>query len=359
MKGKRLLSLAAAVLSCVLLTGCAGVRAPASGGETQHFTDSAGREVVLAARPMRIAPSGPLAQMILYTLCPDRLMGLSAPFSRTQKAYIDEAYWDLPVFGHFYGKNATMNFEAIISAAPDCIIDMGESKETIAGDLDGIQRQTGLPVLFIEASLTTMAEAYDTLGELLGLEEEAETHAAYIRSVMDRADGCRAQIETPVTFYYGQEEYGLATSGKGSTHTEAVETAGGVNVAELETASGEGEVEVSIEQVMLWDPDVILLAPDSCYEEIFTDPVWSNVRAVREGRVYEIPLGPYSWTDRPPSVQRVLGVLWAGELLYPELYHCDITAEAQRFYQLFFHYDLTREEAQDLLAHSSVDSAGR
>ena len=224
--------------------------------------------------------------------------------------------------------------------------------------MDGIQAQTGIPTVFIQASLDTMADAYDKLGELLGMEEAAGERSDYIRAVLDRAAACRGRIEEPVTFYYGQGEYGLATSGVGSTHTEAVETAGGVNVAQLEITTGAGQSEVSFEQVLLWDPDVILLDPDSNYEEIFDDPVWRELRAVQDGRVYEIPFGPYSWTDRPPSVQRVMGVLWAGKLLYPQLYGGDIVAEAQEFYRLFFHYELAREEAEGLLAHSFPTGTG-
>jgi iron complex transport system substrate-binding protein len=75
---------------------------------------------------------------------------------------------------------------------------------------------------------------------------------------------------------------------------------------------------------------------------------------VQEGAVYEVPYGPYNWMDRPPSVQRVLAVKWLANLLYPEVFDYDMVAEAQAFYQLFFHYELTQEEARALLANSTL-----
>jgi iron complex transport system substrate-binding protein len=354
-----LLVLALLLPAPALLAGCAGNAAsaePARRGETRIFTDSAGRAVELPRAIDRIAPSGAYAQILLYTLCPDKLIGLSTPFSRNQKRYIDEKYWDLPVFGRFYGKNATMNFEEIIKAAPDVIIDVGEEKDGIAADMDGIQEQTGIPVLFVKATLDTTAEAYDALGELLGVPARGAALSAYVRETLAFAAENRAKLpETDrVRVLFGNGEYGLEVAGAGSVHAETLEVAGATNAAVLDKVSGSGRDAVSIEQVLLWDPDAVILAPDSCYGDIFDDPLWAGVDAVRRGAVYEIPSGPYSWLDRPPSVQRTLGVLWLGNLLYPELYDIDMIEETQRFYALFWNYALTEAETRALLENSTL-----
>jgi iron complex transport system substrate-binding protein len=350
-------------LSSVLTAGCAEtaqsgeISGPSeAGGETRVFTDSAGRTVELPLVIDRVAPSGAYAQIMLYTLCPDKLIGLSSPFSRNQKEYINEKYWDLPAFGQFYGKNATMNFEEIIKAAPDVIIDVGEEKDGIATDMDGISEQTGIPVIFVKATLDTMADAYDTLGEALGVPERAAELSGYVRETLAFAEDRRARIseDDRVRVLFGNGEYGLEVPGVGSVHAEALDVAGLENVAVLDRVSGSGRDEVSIEQVMLWDPDAVIIAPDSCYSDIFDDPIWAGIGAVQRKEVYEIPLGPYSWLDRPPSVQRVLGVLWLGNLFYPELYNVDMIAETQRFYSLFWGYELTEDEARALLANSTL-----
>ena len=140
----------------------------------------------------------------------------------------------------------------------------------------------------------------------------------------------------------------------GSVHAEAIEVTGAVNAAVLERMSGSGRDEVSIEQVMLWDPDAVILSPDSCYDDIFDDPQWSGVGAVQRGEVYEIPSGPYNWLDRPPSVQRLLGILWLGNLLYPDLYDIDMIEETRRFYALFWKREISEGEAREFLKNSTL-----
>jgi iron complex transport system substrate-binding protein len=342
-----------------LLAGCASgaTSSGASGAvETVVFTDSAGREVELPRNVGKVAPSGAYAQILLYTLCPEKLLGLSSPFSKKQKQFIDEKYWDLPVFGQFYGKNATMNFEEIIKAGPDVIIDVGEEKDGIAADMDGIMEQTGIPVIFVKATLDTMAEAYDSLGGILGVSERAAALSGYVRDTLALAGENRARIPEGerVRVLFGNGEYGLEVVGAGSVHAESLDVAGVENAAVLGRVSDSGRDEVSIEQVMLWDPDAVILAPDSCYGDIFDDPLWAGIDAVKRSAVYEIPLGPYSWLDRPPSVQRVLGVLWLGNLFYPDIYDIDMISETQKFYALFWNYELTEDETRGLLANSTL-----
>jgi iron complex transport system substrate-binding protein len=347
--------LLAAWLAVLLLSACNVAPSRAPSGETQTFTDSAGRMVVLPAQIDTLAPSGAYAQVLLYTLCPEKLLGLSGAFSRKQKEYIDETYWDLPVFGQFYGKNATMNFEEIIKAAPDVIIDVGEAKSGIAADMDGIQAQTGIPVIFVEATLLETADAYDALGAVLGVPERAAALSAYVREVLALAERNAAAIpeNERVSVLFGGGENGLNVNGAGSVHAQTLELIGARNAAVLDNLSGAGGDEVSVEQVLLWNPDAVILAPDANYGDIWDDPMWRDVAAVRNGRVYEVPFGPYSWLDRPPSVQRVLGALWLGNLLYPELYDYDMTVKTREFFALFWQFDLSEEAARALLENST------
>jgi iron complex transport system substrate-binding protein len=342
----------AALIMFMCLSACVASRAAKA--ETRAFTDSAGREVQIPVEITTIAPSGSYAQLILYTLCPDKLIGLSDPFTRIQKKYIDEKYYDLPIFGKLYGSAGTFNLEEIIKASPDVIIDMGERKTGIGADMDSVQSRTGIPVIFIEATIDTMADAYDMLGDMLGMEGQAAELSRYIREVMDFAADTKNKIQegTRPSVLYSQGEYGNEVNGAGSVHSEVLDYVGVKNAAVMDSILATGGDEVSMEQIILWNPEVVILAPDSCYREIYTDSLWAEVDAVRNRRVYEAPIGPYNWLDRPPSVQRVLGILWLGNLVYPEYYDFDMTEKAQEFYKLFFRYALSTEEAQELMARS-------
>lgn len=351
---KSLSVLLAAALLLSLLSACGGGAEKAAGG-THSFTDSCGRTVDVPDDVEKIVPSGSLAQMILYTVCPDKLQSLSAAPTKRQEKYFGAAYSALPVTGQFYGGGSTVNYEEIIAAAPDLIVDIGEEKEGIADDMDMLQQRTGIPTVFIQASLATMADAYETLGELTGETEQAQACADYIRQTLAYAAEKSASIpdSEKKRVLYAQGEYGTEVLAAGSIHAELLDIVGAVNAAVLDDVSSDGANEVSMEQILRWDPEVVILAPDSDYDDIFADKSWAGVRAVRDGEVYEAPEAPYNWMDRPPSVQRVLAVKWLGNLLYPDVYDCDMIAEAQAFYKLFWHYDLSEDEARELMRHST------
>ena len=319
--------------------------------DTRVFVDSAGREVEIPTEVDSVAPSGPLAQMVLYTACPDKLAGIAIEFSDEAKQLFDEKYWGMTKFGQFYGKNASLNMEALIDAAPDVIVDIGEAKDTIAADMDGLQTQLNMPVVFIEATLDTMDEAYAKIGELIGDTSETEQLAEYCRNVSEKADQISAALTEAekVTVYEALGDSGLNTNARGSFHAEVIEKVGGVNAADVEAVSMGSGSQVSLEQVINWNPDVIIAESEEVYQMIMTDKGWSGLDAVKNGKVYKIPVAPYSAMANPPSVNRVFGVLWLGNILYPEQYDINITSELQNFYDLFYHLNIDDNKAVEIL----------
>ena len=79
----------------------------------------------------KIAPSGYLAQIMLYSIAPDKMVGWGSKPKEDQMKYIDEKYADKPEFGAFYGKNTNLNMEALIQAGSQVVIDLGEPKDDI------------------------------------------------------------------------------------------------------------------------------------------------------------------------------------------------------------------------------------
>ena len=318
---------------------------------TRIITDSAGREVEIPSEITKIAPSGPLAQIVLYTVSPDKLAGLAADFSNEAKQYIDEKYWGLPKFGQFYGKNASLNMEALIAEAPDVIIDIGEAKKTVKEDMDALQEQLNIPVIFVEATLPTMADAYEMLGDIIGEKEQAGKLADYCRAEIGKADQNAAAIADAdrKSVYFGLGEDGLHTNAKGSIHADVIDRIGAVNAADVEAVSSGGGSEVSFEQVLLWNPDLIIVDSQKLYDTLTADPMWQELDAVKNGKIFKIPTAPYSFMSSPPSVNRMIGIEWLGSLVYPEIYTSDIREEVKNFYQLFYHIDVTDEQLDTIL----------
>ena len=312
------------------------------------FTDSLGRSRTFQKEITKIAPSGNLAQMIIATVAPEKMVGLSSTINDKAMFYMPERLQDLPQFGTFYGKKANLNKEALIFASPEVVIDMGEIKEGIDTDLDVLEDQIGIPVVFIESYLTNTAEAYRNLGRLIGEEEKTEKLAQYSEKALAKAEEAKKLIEKPARVYYSSSPEGLDGIPTGNFHGEVIELIGAENVVPS-TYSGGGNI-VSLEQLFIWDPDIILLAEKSAYEMATTDSRWAELSAVKNGKVYLIPSSPYSFIDTPPGVNRIIGIYWLGSLIYPELYaDIDLEKEVTTFYDLFYSYSLDDEELSKLL----------
>ena len=317
------------------------------------FTDSLGRTVSFEGPLTKVAPSGKMAQQVVYAVAPDTIIGLSGKLSDSEKTYFPENFSELPVFGTFYGKKANFNRESVLSAGPQVVIDVGTVKKNMEEDLNTLQEQLGIPVIFIEADLTHMGDAFRTLGDLLDAPEQGIVLADYCEKVLSETAGYAAQIpeDQKKTVYYGLMDTGLTTAAQGDLHAEVIDLVGGVNVVPSDI--GHSFVDVDMERILAWDPDVILLAPFSVYDTAADDEVWNQLRAIQQGSFYEIPAGPYNWMDQPPAANRILGLRWLGNLLYPEVFDYDMIPETQEYYNLFYHVELTVEEAQALMANST------
>ena len=85
-----------------------------------------------------------------------------------------------------------------------------------------------------------------------------------------------------------------------------------------------GLANVSIEQVLVWNPDVIVTIDQEFAATVRNDPSWAAVKAVRDNRVHLSPKMPFGWVDFPPSVNRLIGLWWLAKILYPERFPEDL-----------------------------------
>ena len=203
--------------------------------------------------------------------------------------------------------------------------------------------------MHIYAYLEHMDETYTMLGELLGLEEEASVLAETCRRIYSRTVEMMQGVEK-VNMLYVTGENGLNVLANGGYHSGVIDMMAN-NVAVVENVSSKGTGnEVDMEQILIWNPDVIVFSENSIYDTVGDDPVWQSVSAIESGRYYEVPFGPYNWIGQPPAVQRLLGMMWLGKLLYPQAADYDLYDEVAQYYQLFYHCDLTREQYDALMA---------
>ncbi|MDR0401230.1 MAG: ABC transporter substrate-binding protein [Treponema sp.] len=324
-------------------------RAKPEAAKTVMFTDSAGRQVDVPRIITRIAPSGSLAQMFLLAIAPELLCAVSGPYPADQAEFIPDYVKNLPAVGQFYGSR-NLNPEEVAGIAPDIVIDVGEPKDTIAEDMDGISRTIAVPAVHITATLQSTPEAFRTLGRLLGKEARGEALARFCERALAGSGAAMRGAPYKPSILYCLGPSGTNVLAAGSFHAEALDWLA-VNAAVVDTPSSRGSGnETDMEQILLWDPDVILFASGSVYAAAGSDRLWSELRAVRQGDYFRVPEGPYNWMGGPPSINRYLGILWLGKLLYNGEY--DLYRETAEYYRLFYGFDLSRQRFDALTAGS-------
>ena len=160
-----------------------------------------------------------------------------------------------------------------------------------------------------------------------------------------------ALLVHPGRAYYGRGPHGLQTGLGGPINVQVMEYLGARNVAG--EARG-GLAVVSLEQVLAWNPEVIFTSDPAFYRGVWDDARWGAVAAVRARRVHLSPHLPFGWFDFPPGANRILGLYWAGKLLYPHLFTEDLRAKTAEFYRLFYHREPDAAQLDALLGERGV-----
>lgn len=350
-----------------LVSGCSSSNEASSASssaatqnETRTFTDSLGREVELPAQIDRIAPSGHTANQVLLTMAPEKMVSLSQDLTEDQLKYINlPNYADLPITGAAFGSKGDINKEAVAAADPQVIIDTGEVKDGLEEDMDTLQEQLGIPVVFIETKLEDYGAAYEMLGELLGMPKRGKELSDYCAAAYKEVTDVMATIPDSerVNLGYFLGDAGLNTIAKTSYQGQVIDLCAN-NVAVLEKATGSGQgQEVSLEQIALWNPDLIIFAPDSIYDTVADDPAWDGITAIDNGNFYETPASPYNWLNNPPTVNQVMGMQWLPRLLYPDKFDTSIADVTKSYYKTFYGYELTDAEVAELTAKALPKNA--
>src|SRR6478735_6269089 len=251
-------------------------------------TDSAGRAVPVPANVARVFPAGPPAAILLYTLAPELLIGWPRANRPEECAYMLPEICTRPEVGRITGRGNTANLETVLALKPDLILDVGSTSATFVSLADRVQEQTHIPYALLDGRFDAIAKTYRSLGELIGRAEDAEKLARY--------------------------------------------------------------TEDTLEQILVWNPDVIVTIDQEFTATVRNDPSWASVKAVRDNRVHLSPKMPFGWVDFPPSVNRLIGLWWLAKLLYPERFPEDLRTLTAEFYTRFYHVTPTAAQIDHVLA---------
>ncbi|MBS0220938.1 MAG: iron ABC transporter substrate-binding protein [Proteobacteria bacterium] len=305
--------------------------------QSRTIVDSAKRSVSLPAKVDRVFVAGPPASVLAYVLAPDAMVGWVRSPSPSEKEFLAPPARDLPETGRLTGRGGTVNLERLVASKPDLVLDFGSTTETYVSLADQVQSQTGIPYVLIDGRFAETTASLRLAADVLGRPQRGAELSAYASKTFATVDAMLARIpaDRRPRVYLARGREGLETGARGSINTEIIERVGAINV--VEGLGHRGNIAtVSMEQLIAWQPQVVVTLDRAFFEGLKAMPTWNQVLAVREDKVFLAPSLPWGWIDAPPSLNRLIGLRWLLQTFYPAEAKLDMRADAREFYDLFY-----------------------
>lgn len=339
---------AAVLIVLVLCGGCGGAGDgdtatddPAgTPGAVRYVVDANDREVTIPDRVDRIAITcqGGTTHEVAIFGAGDKIVAQPEMNNFPQLLRMFPQFKDVLDPGSF----DNVNIEEIIKADPDIVLVGISSKKG-----NQLIEDAGFPtytMLIGWAAVETLKNEFLQVGTLLGNVEQAERLVDYWDEKMAYLAELLAAVpddeKKSVLYGYSGSQGLVSVHGTEVWGDSLISAAGSVNAA----AGISGSKEVSVEKVLTWDPDYVILQKDeNALPGIKNDPRLSDLQAVKSDRVYQVPIGGF-WWDRP-SPESPLGFMWLASVVYPEYTRdIDLKKETKYFYKTFYGYDLSDDE---------------
>lgn len=318
----------------------------------REITDMAGRRVTVPESITKAYGASPPATYLIYAIDPAVIAGLNYSFNDREKPFLAKDVVNLPVIGGWFGQGRTPNQETLLKVKPDVMIAWMWKQEAANQKLEQTAQQLGIPLVYVKIdSLYEYPAAFQFVARLFSHERRGRLLSEYATHTLQTIQSIVSAIpdREKITVYYAEAPDGLSTQCDKSSHTELINLAGGKNVYQCAPKNDFGMERISIEQVMLADPEVIVAQEKEFVDHVYSDPKWQSIRAVKNKRVYLIPKAPFNWFDRPPSFMRLLGIKWLTNIFYPNRYPLNLSRETKEFYQVFLGVGLSDRALQEVL----------
>ena len=313
------------------------------------FVDDAGRSVALPARVDRIVAAGAPAEVLLYTLAPDKLAARNRVPEGAALEFFPSRYRtptlirQLPEFD-----NPAADAE-LVALKPDLYVDYGTVSADYIESVEAVQRRTRVPGIILDGAMSRIPAAYRRLGTALGMTTRGEQLAAAAERIVAKYRNSLASTSAPLRVYLACSPDGARPCLADDSAGEQLAVLGAVNVAGTRATAPARPL--SVAEIKALSPDVIVMTgPDGTAAKLRADKSWQSIEAVAKGRVHQFPGLPYSWGARPPSVNRLAGVIWMAYVLPGRALDAAFFDDVRGFFRDFYHLELTDEQIRRLAA---------
>lgn len=328
---------------------------------SKNITDMIGRSVEIPASVSNVVATSPPMTTVLYMIAPEKLKAVNFQWTDEELKYVPNEYANYPVVGGWYGTQDG-SYEEFIASEPDVVIESID--EGGDGDMSTVQERQQkfgtLPVIAVNdtTNVEKVGSSITFMGEVIGAEDKANQLNDFNNKYLDivKEKSSKLSDSDKKTVYYAEGDDGLSTNPSHSAHGQLIDLVGGKNVADSanqgNTTNG---IQVSIEQVISWNPDIIITTDPEFYSAVYLDSNWASINAVKNHEVYLSPQSPFKWFDRPVGANMIIGVPWTAKVIYPDDYKdINMVDATKEFYSNFYHFDLSDDEAKEILTDSGL-----
>ncbi|MHA7878979.1 MAG: ABC transporter substrate-binding protein [Saccharospirillum sp.] len=286
----------------------------------------------------------------------ERLAGMH-PLSKT--ALVDGILGDFfpgtrDIPSDIVGQGFAPNIEALLTVNPDLVFQWGHQGQDIVAPLEALE----VPLVLMRyGSEEDAVDWLNLMGALTGNPEKADQLVTWRTDTLADVRAATADIpesDKPRVLYFLRFNSELRVAGAGTYNDFYIDLAGGINPA----AEQNGWLTVDPEQVLAWDPDVILLngfEDDLSPADVFNNSLYSNVSAVREQRVYQLPLGGYRWD--PPNQESPLTWKWVAMNLHPDTLDWPLREDIASAYAWIYGQTPTAQQIDGILRLEAHDQS--
>ena len=329
--------------------------------ETRTVVDQLGRTVTIPSEVKRVVITGILPIPSVFCVVDgsgEKIVGMApASMGAAENSMLRVFYPEvLKASTSFMKQEGSINLEELSNLHPDvvfCSADSGEH-ETV--------EKAGIPVIAIRASsaangnaLETVNGWVDVLGDVLNKRDRAEKLKSFgyqmLGEVASRLWVVPEEDKPSALILFNHTEKVIRVSGRNFFGDFWIKTAGGTNVADGLT----GRPEITIEEIYNWDPDYIFITnfsptlPEDLIDNAVPGQDWSQLKAVKNGKVFKMPIGIYRWF--PPSTDSPIVIKWMAQKLHPEVFsYYDMHDVASDYYREFYGYELKPEEVKAIFS---------
>ena len=310
--------------------------------------DMAGREVTLEKQPERIVSGYYISSSACIALgLTDKMVGIEDKSAkRPIYKLAAPALIDLPNVG----SAKAFDLEACIATEPDLVILPMKQKDTA----QTLQEMGIATLLVLPESHEQLIEMFTLIGTATNTVKQAEKLISYYNTKLSAVTELTRDIpddEKPVV-YLGSTGDILRTAPREMYQASLITTAGGKNAGDV--LEGSSWTDIDNETFLTMNPDIIVIptdnfavsSPDYTAEDVMNNPTFSDVTAVKNSAVYQMPIGYEAWDSPVPS--GILGTLWMLKTLHPELYPAEqFAADVNEFYTVFYGFSVNEQDLRD------------